>query len=243
MIDELPKAANPKGKIRFISATRLSREDFFSQSPLGQSLRFYQQFPLGQHVELRLFPRNTLGLPMVYNTAIDESARDPALLVFVHDDVFLNDFHWATHLLGALETFHLVGLAGNRRREPRQPSWMYLDDQFRRDHGANLSGVIGHGRGFPDLTQLSVYGRPGQEVKLLDGVFLAIQCETLLTHHLRFDPQFEFHFYDLDFCRQAEIRGLRMGTFAVSLIHASAGELGGKAWQASYHRYLAKYGE
>jgi len=120
---------------------------------------------------------------------------------------------------------------------------MYLDDQFRRDSGENLSGVIGHGRGFPDLTQLSVYGPPGLEVKLLDGVLLAIRCETLLSHELRFDPKFEFHFYDMDFCRQAERRGLRMGTFAVSMIHASAGELGGKAWLASYHRYLEKYGE
>jgi len=30
-----------------------------------------------------------------------------------------------------------------------------------------------------------------------------------------FDPRFQFHFYDLDFCRQAEQRGLKMGTWAL----------------------------
>jgi hypothetical protein len=232
-----------RATIRLVSATRCSREEFFSQTALGQSLRFYRTFPRDLRVELRLFPSNSLGLPAVYNTAIDEAATDPALLVFVHDDVFLNDFHWATHVSVALDTFDLVGLAGNRRRVPRQPSWMYLDDQFTRDESKHLSGVLGHGKGFPELTQLSVYGPPGQEVKLLDGVFLAIHSDTLRTHQLRFDPQFDFHFYDLDFCRQVELRDLRMGTFAASLIHGSAGELGGKAWQQSYQLYLRKYGE
>src|SRR6202040_2197915 len=103
-----------------------------------------------------------------------------------------------------------VGLAGNRRRARGQASWMYLDDSFQRDQDENLSGVLGHGEGFPNLRQLSIYGEPRSECKLLDGVLLAVRSETLLEHGLRFDPRFTFHFYDLDFCRQAEQMGLRM---------------------------------
>jgi hypothetical protein len=65
----------------------------------------------------------------------------------------------------------------------------------------------------------------------------------LIEQDLRFDPRFRFHFYDMDFCRQAELKHLRMGTWAISLVHASAGILGADAWRAAYRDYLAKYGD
>jgi tetratricopeptide (TPR) repeat protein len=232
-----------KEKIRFVSATRLSREEFFASSPLGRSLPVYRTFPKRQVIELRLFADNREGLSSIYNTAIEEARSDPAILIFIHDDVYLSDYYWAEHLHDALDHFDLVGLAGNRRRVPRQASWMYLDDQFTRDNYDNLSGVLGHGDPFPNLRQLSVYGEPGQEVKLLDGVLMAARSQLLLDRDLRFDPQFRFHFYDLDFCRQAEMRGIRMGTWAISVVHASAGTLGVDSWRAAYREYLAKYGE
>jgi hypothetical protein len=230
-------------KIRLVCATRLSKDDFFKQSALGRSLPYYRTFPRGQPIELRLFSSNRAPLPSVYNQAIDEAASDPAILVFLHDDVYLNDFYWARHLHEGLAHFHVVGLAGNRRRAVSQASWMFLDDTFRRDDDANLSGVLGHGQGFPDLLELSVYGSPGQEVKLLDGVFMAARSADLLRAGVRFDPRFPFHFYDLDFCRQAEIRGLRMGTWAISAIHASPGRLGVSEWRTAYVDYLNKYEE
>jgi GT2 family glycosyltransferase len=107
----------------------------------------------------------------------------------------------------------------------------------------NLSGVLGHGEGFPNLKELSIYGEPCQECKLLDGVLLAVRSQTLIEHDLWFDPRFKFDFYDLDFCRQAEERGLTMGTWALSIIHASAGQLGSPSWRAAYDDYLEKYAE
>ncbi len=230
-------------KIRLVCATRLSADDFFASSALGRSLQFYRTFPRGQPIELRLFPNNSTSLSTVYNQAIAEAAESPAVLVFVHDDVLLNDFYWARHLFEGLAHFDIIGLAGNRRRVAGQSSWMFLDDAFTRDDDANLSGVLGHGQGFPDLIELSVYGQPGQEVKLLDGVFIAARSSTLVKSGVRFDSRFEFHFYDLDFCRQAELAGLRMGTWAISAIHASIGNFGRDIWRRSYVAYLAKYGE
>ncbi len=230
-------------KIRLVCATRMDAPSFFATSPLGRSLQWYRTFPRGQHIELRLFPNNSASLSALYNQAIEEAAGSPAVLVFVHDDVFLNDFYWARHLFDGLGQFDVIGLAGNRRRAEGQSSWMFLDDAFTRDDDANLTGVLGHGQGFPDLIELSVYGPPGQEVKLLDGVFLAARSSTLLKSGVRFDPRFKFHFYDLDFCRQAELGMLRMGTWAISAIHASIGDFGRDAWRSAYVTYLAKYGE
>lgn len=237
------KSATGGEKIRFVCATREPQEQFFKKSPLGRSLPFYRTFPPRRRIELRLFKENAEGLPSVYNTAIEEAKDDPAILVFCHDDVYLSDYYWAERLLDGLRLFDIVGLAGNRRRAPAQASWMYLNGEFTRDREENLSGVIGHGEGFPNLIELSVYGPPGQQVALLDGVLLAVRSDLLIESGLRFDARFTFDFYDMDFCRQAELCGLRMGTWPISIIHGSAGNLGGEAWRTAYRQYLVKYGE
>jgi len=237
------KPATGTEKIRFVCATREPKEQFFKKSPLGRSLPFYRMFPPGRRIELRLFKENAEGLPSVYNSAIEEARDNPAILIFCHDDVYLSDYYWAERLFDALRLFDIVGLAGNRRRVPGQASWMYLNGEFTRDRDENLSGVIGHGEGFPNLVELSVYGPPGQQVALLDGVLLAVRSDTLIESELRFDPRFTFDFYDMDFCRQAELRGLRMGTWPISIVHGSAGNLGGEAWRTAFRQYLVKYGE
>jgi GT2 family glycosyltransferase len=191
-------------------------------------------------LELRLFPSNSLGLPAVYNTALREAANDPAVLLFVHDDVHLIDFFWPMHLLEALHVFDIVGVVGNRRRVDRQPAWPFIDEKFTWDNNDNLSGILGHGVGLP-IERMCIYGQPGSEVKLLDGVFLAARSEVLLSRGLGFDERFEFHFYDMDFCREAERKSLRMGTCKVSVVHESRGSFNTPKWQAGYARYLDKW--
>lgn len=225
-------------KVRIVCATRAARNDFPSSTALGKTLSMHRP----ADVELRLFAGNTAGLPSVYNIAIEESAEDPSILLFIHDDVHLCDFHWTNTLNDALGQFGMVGVAGNRRRVPRQPGWRFLDERFTRDGREHLSGTVAHGRGFP-AERVDVYGPSRQRVSLLDGVMLAVKSETLHAMALRFDEQFDFHFYDLDFCRQAERAGISMGTCAVSLIHESAGSFGGDGWRRGYGRYLEKWGE
>jgi len=223
-------------KFRIVCATRETRERFFSATALGRSLAIYR-YPF---VELRLFPNNSVGLPVVYNTALRESLSDPAILIFVHDDVHLCDFFWPSHLFAGLGQFDILGLAGNRRRVPNQPAWGFIDLNFTWDQPENLSGIVGHGKGFPP-DHLSVYGPPCQEVKLLDGVMLVTRSETLLRKRVSFDERFDFHFYDLDFCRQAELQGLRMATWPIAVIHESGGHFGTEVWRSAYAKYLDKW--
>jgi hypothetical protein len=222
--------------VRLVCATRETSEDFAARSALGRSLRLYTSL-----FQLRLFPGNSKGLPLLYNTAIRESVADPAILVFIHDDVHLLDFYWPTRIFHGLQKFDIIGLAGNRRRANRQPAWIFRDDTFTQDERENLSGIVAHGKSWP-ADNISAYGMPGQEVKLLDGVMLAVRSETLIAKNLFFDESFDFHFYDLDFCRAAEQRGLRMGTWGISVMHESEGAFGTPAWRESYTRYLSKWG-
>jgi hypothetical protein len=162
-------------------------------------------------------------------------------LVFVHDDVLIVDFFWLDKLVVGFSKFDILGVAGNKRRSRRQPSWAFIDDKFTWDDRVNLSGVVGHGKGFP--CQLSVYGVYGQECKLLDGVLLATKKGILDRSKVSFDERFDFDFYDLDLCRQAESRRLRLGTVPLGIVHASPGNFGTERWRASYDKYLQKWGD
>jgi hypothetical protein len=233
----LPQPAPVRAeRIRFVVATRESRDTFVTNTAMGRSLALYRY----DFVELRLAFENTRGLPEIYNIAIEEARNDPAILVFVHDDVHLLDYFFAERVLRSLDKFQVIGLAGNKRRVPRQPGWAFIDDKLTWDVPENLSGVVGHGTTFPP-SNLSVFGAPGQEVKLLDGVMLIARSKTLIDHGLRFDETFDFHFYDMDFCRQAEAKHVSMGTFALPVIHESGGNFGSPGWQKGYQTYLEKW--
>ena len=223
--------------IRFVVATRSSFDNFFTETALGRSLALY--YPLGG-IQVRVFESNTAGLPSVYNKAIEEARTQPALLVFCHDDLHLCDFFWADHLREGIQRYNIVGLAGNLRRVPRQPGWAFIDEKLTWDARENLSGVVGHGDGFPS-SNLSVFGPSGQPVKLLDGLWLACESQLLIDKGLRFDERFKFHFYDLDFCREAEKLGLSMGTWPISVVHQSSGVFGTPSWRAGYADYMDKW--
>lgn len=232
-----PSTAAPT-RMRVVCGTRKDREDFFSATPLGRSLSLNR--PPG--VELRLFPRNSEGLPALYNAAISESIQDDVIFLFVHDDIHLCDFHWASRIASGLSAFDVIGLVGNRRRVPGQTGWLFIDERLTRDSRENLSGVIGHGPGYPPQS-IDAFGPAGQAVKLLDGALLAVSSATLRAKSLRFDERFDFHFYDLDFCRQAEQAGLRMGTWPISVVHESGGNFASDGWRRGYDIYLDKWQE
>lgn len=199
----------------FVCATRLTEPQFHARSMLAASLRRCGEFgPLA----LRLASGNKAPLAEIYNEAID--LADPQeVLVFVHDDVHLDDWYLGARLAEALGRFDVVGVAGNRRLQAGQDTW-YLQPStalgakvvFGAWDKEWLSGAVRHG----DVRRndLSVYGPSPSAVRLLDGVFLAARASVLQKSGVRFDPALGFHHYDLDFCRSAQAAGLRLGEIA-----------------------------
>lgn len=196
--------------IRLVCGTRASYDDFPQKTALGRSLSLFRH---ASPPQLMLFDNNRAGLSSIYNYAIEQSRNDPAILVFLHDDLHLCDFYWMDRIRDAVTQFDIVGLAGNTRRLPGQPSWFFRDASFTRDDAQYLSGVVGHGSGFP-CTNMSIYGPPGRECKLLDGLLLAADSERLIASGLTFDERFDFHFYDLDFCRRGRVARTAHGNVA-----------------------------
>ena len=221
--------------IVLVVATRYNEQEFHLQSATGKSLQLLKF----SEVSLKLFAQNSLGLPVLYNRVIEEYADQDVILVFAHDDLHFLDLFWPERFYQGLSEFDLVGVVGNRMRHHMQPSWAFLNVQGTWDKKENLSGSIAHGEHFPPET-FAEFGPTGA-VKILDGLCLAASATVLKNSGLRFDERFNFHFYDLDFCRQAEALQLQAGTIPLSLIHESKGSFNNQSWLDAYKAYIAKW--
>lgn len=222
--------------ICFVAATRMSEKDFWRKSLLGPSLRNRLN---NTTVTARIAFENSRGLPEIYNEAIREEKTD--ILVFLHDDVWLEDTQILQKIRVALKFNDVVGVAGNRRRSKGQPAWLFIRDQngdlaWDSEH---LSGSILHGK--PNRNAASNFGLSPAPCKLMDGVFLAANRHVLLESSAFFGTEFKFHFYDMDFCRTASRAGLRMSTWPIELIHESAGAFNTDSWKAMEAVYFQKW--
>jgi GT2 family glycosyltransferase len=224
--------------IEFVSATRSTSEQFHVSTALGRSQARLAYNPT---IAWRVTTENRTGLPTLYNAAIDAD-NEHDILVFVHDDVFIDDYFIGQRIAEGLRTFDVIGLAGNRRRVPMQASWVSLSDRGIVFDKKYISGIVAHGS-YPSDWFATIYGPTPAPCELLDGVLLAARKSKLREAGVRFDERFDFHFYDLDFCRTARAAGLRLGTWPIAVTHASEGAFGGPAWQKSKDIYFDKWGD
>jgi GT2 family glycosyltransferase len=233
--------------LTLVCATRTSVQDFHTQTLLGRCLpRLGEFMPFG----LQLFANNTQPLGECYNAAIDAAAEGDAL-VFVHDDVRIDDWMLGQRLQDALNVFDVVGVAGNRRCQAGQVTW-YLQPPAPNKEGQmhapwdseHLSGAIWHGPTAPGAPgNMSNYGPSPAPVALLDGVLIAARADRLRASGVRFDAALGFHFYDLDFCRSATAAGLKLGTWPIAITHASGGSsVQSQAWIDAQKVYWRKWG-
>lgn len=227
--------------VHIVTCSRASRTEF-SKTLLGRSLPYLGR-RIKVHSRLENAGPNALGLAEIYNRFIAEPFRD-ACVVFVHDDVFINDWLIVDRLTEALQQFDVVGVAGNCRPDWSQPSWALSFDSDLRKTGwqasENLSGQVFHTQ--QEKLICSTYGDWPQSVKLLDGLFIAVRVSTLLENNLSFDPRFRFHCYDIDFCRMAATSGLRIGTWPIAVTHGSGGNFNTPEFRDAAKRYLSKWG-
>ena len=137
--------------LRFVTATRMGRRAFSARAPLCLSLG-----AAAQHGGLlvQAYPDNSSPLPTLYNQALDAAGADD-VLVFAHDDLWVDDWWVAKRLEEALAHFDVIGVAGNRRRLPGQCRWWWDDARAARDD-PHLSGSVAHGK--PNASKLTVYG-------------------------------------------------------------------------------------
>ncbi len=193
-------------EIMLVCATRMSREAFKKSAPLSNSIKKLRNS--APKVTSKITYQNRKGLGTIYNRYLKARHADK-ILVFVHDDVRIEDLFVVEKLNEALKTFDVVGVAGNKEPDHNYPSWF--------DQRRPLSGFVAHVTGKPSAIKpetvfVSSYGPTPDECGPLDGLFIAVNTESILSRDVKFDEQFEFHFYDLDFSRTCLRKDLHLGT-------------------------------
>ena len=226
--------------LTLVCASQQFPSHFSRSTLLGRSLR---QFPPALRPRLFLVAGNRgkhcQGLSEIYNKAIEELPPE-GIVAFVHDDLFVHDWFLQFRLERALRHFDVVGLAGEGDVGPQQGNWYFE----RGDNGGwqwsqrRPSGYLNHWD--PSLVEPNAYGPTPRRCMVLDGVLLAAKIEVLQRSGLRFDPQFRFHAYDIDFCRSALALGMRLGTWPIACTHGSAGAHEG-AWEEAVSRFHGKW--
>ncbi len=225
-------------RLEIVSATKLSEDRFWAEAPLATHLN---RSRLDRRLGHKITFENTRGLPEIYNAAM---AGNSDLIAFVHDDVWIEDFYFADRVALGLSAFDVIGVVGSTRRLPHQAIWCYSPTEKTMDK-AFLRGAVGHGP-LP-FAEVDFYGSTPAECAILDGLFIAARKSSLMRAGVAFDTRFEFHFYDLDFCRQAVAAGLKVGVWPIGLTHRRTGvpgeEYRSASWEGARTRYFQKWGD
>ncbi len=131
--------------IEIVSCTQRSWDDFWKSSALGLSLTRIGE---DTRVSGSIVSSNQQGLPLVYNQRID-AENGIEILVFIHDDVWLDDYFFFDRIVEGLSCFDIIGVAGSDNRLPQQPSWAFepptSPGELKWKSKETLSGAVGHG--------------------------------------------------------------------------------------------------
>lgn len=211
-------------RIQIVSATK---HDQITDTILAKCLKKYchdgdRSLPTADAISYSIKTNNRDSLAKVYNKEIENPYNKNKILVFVHDDVIIEELFLMEKLNEAMEQFDIVGLAGIKApitiKEPCLWHLMGPPSQY--------SGFVTH---FveQDLNKRfsTSFGASPERVILLDGLFLAINTEKILEKGVRFDENSpaRFHFYDIDFCLTSNKMKLKNGTWPIFVTHRSHG--------------------
>ena len=169
-----------------------------------------------------------------YNRALLQAKGDPILLS--HDDIeLLSPDTFASRLLGHMEHFDVLGVAGTTRL--MGPAWF-------NGGPPHLYGQLVHPHPDAGHYRVSLFGAPARSMghmQAVDGVLMSVRRAVF--ERIRFDERYSgFHLYDVDFSFTAHLAGYRVGcAFDLDLYHHSAGAFRDPEWEKAAWAFMAKY--
>jgi hypothetical protein len=204
-----------------IAVATETTEASFKTTRLSKSLTHHEENTITTF-DLQPTYQNTSGLCAVYNNyLIPENFKKYDCILFVHDDVFIDSINFLVEIRNAFKRgFDVIGVAGGSKLQVRKPCLWHLLCQ---PH--TMSGIVSHYHNNTDYAP-TIFGQTPKEVILLDGVFFAIRTKSISEKKVRFDTNLKgFHYYDLKFCLDCHLAGLRLTTAPIHIIHESPGLL------------------
>ena len=210
--------------VRLVCATPHTQEAF-KRCLLGVSLG-----RLDNQILCDVVYNNRAGLGEVYNRFITDEHKHE-ILVFLHDDIFIDDYWIDVRLNDAIKDYDVIGLTGVSYRTPVQ-GW---DGVSPWDCGTIIQGRPETGKPWRSRD------RAPHKVFALDGQCIAINTQRVMDAGIRWDEQFTFDFYDIDFCHQCVEKGLSVGVWPLALTHAGLGKPGLPRWVSLLEAFKRKW--
>lgn len=167
--------------------------------------------------------KNTTGLSVMYNRAIQEYGKNFDNIVFIHDDVYVDDLDVCKKLERAHKDFDIVGLAGGINPKVQKLAlWHLMCGGF---NSNNLRGAVAHPCNDKGQIFMTSFGPTPARVAILDGLFLSVDIRKINSVRWKFNENYTFHHYDIASCLDANTKSLKLGVAPIWVVHKSPGLL------------------
>lgn len=199
--------------------------------------------PVFKNLGYRSQVNNKEHLAKVYNHYLD-TIKDAKYIIFCHDDISIEDsklYEKIDKAIGDDSPYTICGVAGNTQARIQEKNLWHL-----MGNKDSMSGAVAHYTG-KDATKcfMTNFGVTPQRCILLDGIFLAVNVDKINEVGLRFDENYPtgFHFYDIDFCLEANKKGLKMTTWPIWIVHMSHGltDINNEDWNKNNEYFKNKW--
>lgn len=158
------------------------------------------------------------GLGKFYNECL-ELYKNKDCIVFVHDDVDIINTDLEHQLAKAFKRFDIVGVAGCVNPSIIEKNlWHWMGSKKE-----NLRGVAGHPYDNSGDFFVTSFGPTPSRAVIIDGVFMALNMEQINKTNVKFDENFMFHHYDIDFSLTCNENKLKIGVWPILINHQSPG--------------------
>jgi glycosyltransferase involved in cell wall biosynthesis len=172
------------------------------------------------------------SLSQVYNEILSESKTD--IIVLCHDDIYFDTTGWYHKILKHFEKsdYGILGMAGTTSL-PETGKWW--------ENRKKMVGIVNHESDGKKWTSkyCDDFGNGIRQTVIVDGVFIAIHKQRI--KHNFIEDFKGFHFYDLPFCFENYVSGVKIGVINnIRITHKSVGQTNDQ-WEENRILFSEKY--
>jgi hypothetical protein len=204
-----------KSKLLIVACTQAKTDSEFANLPIYQSLK--KQYEVNSpNIDFHVFKDNKRGLSECYNEILRDPKNLNSIVLFVHDDVVLEDLFLYEKLVNS--PYSITGLAGAKSFNKQADKLAWHLSSPKEDYVGEVAHINNNN------VWTTVFGNTNSRALVIDGLFVACKVKDLVEKGLEFDENFNFHFYDIAFCLRANEKKVTCGVLPIKVIHYGLGD-------------------
>jgi len=175
------------------------------------------------------------SLTEVYNKILKQSTND--IVVLCHDDIYFDSKNWGQKIFNHFKRnkdYGIIGVAGATFL-PKTAKWW--------GDMSKMRGIVNHehdGKKWESKYSKNLEDKV-KNVIIVDGLFLCVHKKRIQTNFN--ESVIGFHFYDVNFCFENFIKGVKIGViFDVRITHKSIGMTNEK-WEENRLLFSKKFSD